>query len=218
MGKTDKKKQEKEARLLETAFDLFIIKGINQTTIQDIVDEAGVAKGTFYLYFKDRHEIIEKIVSIKTVELFDNAIKDSRKKNYQNFTEQFLSIINYIIDELTENQKLLKFICKNLSAGINSFDIKTDTDENSMKALSKSIFDMFVQKASEDGLALKDARVTLFMIIELVGSTCYSSILFSNPLPISLYKPYLYDAISKWLCTECVITTNSCTNQTPKYE
>lgn len=35
-------------------------KGIAAATMQDIADEAGVAKGTIYLYFRDRDELVEK--------------------------------------------------------------------------------------------------------------------------------------------------------------
>lgn len=33
------------------------------------------------------------------------------------------------------------------------------------------------------------------MIIELVSSTCFSSILYNDPLPIEEFKPFLYEAI-----------------------
>jgi AcrR family transcriptional regulator len=35
-------------------------KGIAAATMQDIAEEAGVAKGTIYLYFRDRDELVEK--------------------------------------------------------------------------------------------------------------------------------------------------------------
>ncbi len=35
-------------------------KGMSAATMQDIADEAGVAKGTIYLYFRDRDELVEK--------------------------------------------------------------------------------------------------------------------------------------------------------------
>ncbi len=35
-------------------------KGMSSATIQEIADEAGVAKGTIYLYFRDREELVEK--------------------------------------------------------------------------------------------------------------------------------------------------------------
>ena len=53
MSKVDDNKKQKESTLLETAFHLFTGKGFAKTTISDIVQQAGLAKGTFYLYFKD---------------------------------------------------------------------------------------------------------------------------------------------------------------------
>ena len=41
----------------------------------------------------------------------------------------------------------------------------------------------------------KDPEVMLFMIVELVSSTCYSSILYGEPLPIEELKPYLFETI-----------------------
>ena len=52
MGKLESNKKKKEDALYNTAFELFTTKGTNKTTISDIVEKAGVAKGTFYLYSK----------------------------------------------------------------------------------------------------------------------------------------------------------------------
>ena len=46
-----------------------------------------------------------------------------------------------------------------------------------------------------NNIKLSNPEVTLFMIIELVGSTCFNSILYKEPLPIEEYKPYLYRTI-----------------------
>lgn len=53
----------KEFRLLNTAFKLFTEKGVKSTSIQEIVDSANVAKGTFYLYFKDKYEIRDILIA-----------------------------------------------------------------------------------------------------------------------------------------------------------
>ena len=60
MGKLDTNKKVKEDSLLNTAFSLFTTKGVSKTSISDIVNNAGVAKGTFYLYFKDKYDIRNK--------------------------------------------------------------------------------------------------------------------------------------------------------------
>ena len=60
MGKIDNNKQMKRESLLDSAFSLFIDNGFNKTSISDIVNNAGVAKGTFYLYFKDRRYLLQR--------------------------------------------------------------------------------------------------------------------------------------------------------------
>ena len=194
MGKVMEKQQKKRQMLLETAFSLFTSKGINETTIQDIAKEAGVAKGTFYLYFKDKYDLIEKLRIKKTAKLFEDAIYYSRTQPYKNFVEQLLIIVDYIIDELVNNKDLLRFIYKNLSMGAHNIQLGGEQGDANI-----SIFDMFEQRAREDDLTFEDAKTLFFMIIELVGSTCYTSIIFGLPLPIEEYKPYLYQSIQKLL-------------------
>ena len=55
--KKEEKKQEKKQKLLESSFNLFTKKGIKNTSVQEITENAGTAKGTFYLYFKDKYEV-----------------------------------------------------------------------------------------------------------------------------------------------------------------
>ncbi|MBP3268272.1 MAG: TetR/AcrR family transcriptional regulator, partial [Ruminococcus sp.] len=74
MGKVDVNKKLKENNLLKTAFDFFTTKGFSKTSITDIVNQAGVAKGTFYLYFKDKYDIRNRLISHKSSQLFRNAV------------------------------------------------------------------------------------------------------------------------------------------------
>jgi AcrR family transcriptional regulator len=48
------------ASIQDAAMAVIARKGIDEMTIQDIADEAGIAKGTVYLYFKDRDELLAK--------------------------------------------------------------------------------------------------------------------------------------------------------------
>lgn len=52
MGKVDENKQNKRSSLLSNAYDLFTERGFSKTTISDISKKSGLAKGTFYLYFR----------------------------------------------------------------------------------------------------------------------------------------------------------------------
>ena len=186
-------KEEKENKLLNTAFKLFTEKGLKDTSIQDIVDNANVAKGTFYLYFKDKYELRDILIVKKSQKLFEDSLKSLRKNYISDFSDSIIYIINYVIDELTKNPLLLKFISKNLSWGVFNKTVlnlykKTEIDEN-------NLYNLFIKGVEENHIDLPNPEVTLFMIIELVGSTCFNSILYKDPLPIEEYKPFLYSAI-----------------------
>lgn len=188
-------KLEKERRLLDTAFKLFTEKGVKDTSIQDIVDNANVAKGTFYLYFKDKYEIRDILIAKHSRKLFQDAINTLHKNYISNFSDQIIFVINYIIDELTSNPLLLKFISKNLSLGIYNKAVMKIYEDNNQK--ENGIYKLFIKGIEDNHLKIEKPDVTLFMIIELVSSTCFNSILYNEPLPIEEYKPYLYEVIRK---------------------
>lgn len=191
--KKEMKEAEKETRLLNTAFELFTEKGIKDTSIQEIVDKAGVAKGTFYLYFKDKYEIRDILIAKKSRKLFRDALEELRKNYISNLSDEVIFIINYVINELSKAQALLKFISKNLSWGVYSKTVLKIYEENEEQ--EDSIYKLFLKGVKENNINLKNPEVTLYMIIELVSSTCFNSILYGDPLPIEEFKPYLYDAI-----------------------
>ena len=61
-GRLQQQKEGKKQSLLAAANDLFLEKGVAKTSIDDIVKRAQVAKGTFYLYFKDKGELQQALV------------------------------------------------------------------------------------------------------------------------------------------------------------
>ena len=73
MSKIETNKEQKRNSLLDSAFTLFIDNGFNKTSIADIVKKAGVAKGTFYLYFKDKYDIRNHLISHKANQVFQTA-------------------------------------------------------------------------------------------------------------------------------------------------
>ena len=187
---------DKQERLLDNAFKLFTKKGVKDTSIQEITDSADVAKGTFYLYFKDKYEIRDVLIELKSRRLFNNALNDLRKTDIKDLTEQVIFIVDNVINSLARNQLLFKFISKNLSWGIFSQTMQK-LYEKDQENEENGVLTLFKKGIEESGLKIENPEVTLHMIIELVSSTCFNSIIYKTPLPINEYKPYLYDAIRK---------------------
>lgn len=57
-----KEPQERRNEILDVAEMLFTTKGYAKTTIIDILNEIGIAKGTFYYYFKSKEEVMDAII------------------------------------------------------------------------------------------------------------------------------------------------------------
>ena len=54
--------EERRTEILDTAEALFVSRGYAKTTVNDIIQSIGVAKGTFYYYFKSKEEVMKAIV------------------------------------------------------------------------------------------------------------------------------------------------------------
>ncbi|MCI8560131.1 MAG: TetR/AcrR family transcriptional regulator [Dorea sp.] len=191
MGKVDENKKKKKEALFNTAYDLFTTKGINSTAISDIVEKAGVAKGTFYLYFKDKYDIKNKLIAHKTNELFAAAGDALEESGIRGLEDQLIFIIEHVFNTLSANTALLNFISKNLVMGALRSTLLTGENKNS----DRDIYERFLLLVEQDEHDYADVNVMLFTIVELAGSTGYNSILYGEPLPIEEYKPFLYRSV-----------------------
>ncbi|EOD00545.1 TetR/AcrR family transcriptional regulator [Caldisalinibacter kiritimatiensis] len=75
MVRISKKPEERKKELLNIAEKLFLKQGFDDTSINQIVKEAKVAKGTFYYYFKSKDEILSSILK----RYIDNIEKEIKK-------------------------------------------------------------------------------------------------------------------------------------------
>ncbi|MEE8814957.1 MAG: TetR/AcrR family transcriptional regulator [Lachnospiraceae bacterium] len=196
VGKAAKNKQVKKNALYDTAFHLFTSKGIAHTSISDIAEGAQVAKGTFYLYFKDKYDLRDRLIRHKAAQIMEKAFAALDKTALVIPEDQIVFLAGHIVSQLTVDKITLRFIAKNLSWGVirNRLYPTADGDEEESsdeKIVSDKIRDLFQSMARR----YRNPEVLMFMIVELVGSTCYSSILEGVPVSIEELRPYLADAV-----------------------
>ena len=192
MSKVQTNKQQKKDSLFNTAFTLFTEKGLNKTTISDIVNDAGVAKGTFYLYFKDKYDLRNLLIAKKASELFMSAYNDmilDRPKC--DFEDGLLYISEHIINALEANKALLAFLHKDLSWGVfkKAFSDTPIADEENFAVFYTKMLDLSQVKYN-------DTEIMLFQIVELLGSCGYSSIMYKDPIDIDTLKPFLWRTVT----------------------
>ena len=107
MGKAEENKQHKRLSLLNTAFELFTTKGVNKTSISEISEQAGIAKGTFYLYFKDKYDIRNKLISHQSSLVLSKALDALREEHYEekySGLEYFKNTFIFIADNIIGRQ------------------------------------------------------------------------------------------------------------------
>ncbi|MCR4834124.1 MAG: TetR/AcrR family transcriptional regulator [Butyrivibrio sp.] len=192
MGKWDSNKKQKLEALLNTGFELFQSQGINKTSIADIAEKAGVAKGTFYLYFKDKYDLRNRLIAHKSSQLFEMAYKALEASDIdRNLEDDLIFIVDYILDYLNDNKPLLTFMYKDLSWGVFKKAL-TETTIDDEDINFNYLYNLMVQNAKAE---IHDPEIMLFLIIELVGATAYSSIIYNDPIDLDKLKPHLYNTI-----------------------
>jgi AcrR family transcriptional regulator len=92
--------------ILGAAMKVIAKKGAAAATMQEIADAAGVAKGTLYLYFDSREELMEKAADFFFSELLERsrrALTDARP-----FAEQLRGLLRTQLEFFDLNQQFLR--------------------------------------------------------------------------------------------------------------
>lgn len=90
----------------------------------------------------------------------------------------------------------MTFIAKNLSWGVFKHALTSPIKDDDIDF--RNIYDAMLADAPYN---IVQPEVMIFMIVELVSSTCYSSILYNEPVDIGKLKPYLYICINNIIDT-----------------
>ncbi len=190
LNKTDQKKQLKIDSIMQSTLELFIAKGINDTSVSDIVESSGVAKGTFYLYFKDKYDVKNILVAHESFKIFIQANTRLEASGIERFEDKIIFLANDILDQLAANKRILTLISKNLSWGVFKKNLFEQQKKHDMDY--REIYHKMIEDSPH---SYEEPELMLYLILEFVNGTCYSSILYDDPLPLEKMKPYLFRTI-----------------------
>lgn len=113
MNRTIKKPEQRRREILSTSRSLFLKKGYENTTIQNVMTELQIAKGTAYHYFRSKEELLEAVVEdmaaeyIGTIENLFNKLQGNALEKLTRLIEAS-RVISPPLDELhrTDNRSL----------------------------------------------------------------------------------------------------------------
>lgn len=184
------KKLEKKMKIIDTAFSLFRQYSVNETAIDDIVKAAGIARGTFYLYFKDKSDLLEQIILYKSTDymktVLQNAFSESEMTD-MDFYERVRFFLNCFIDFLIENKEVLPVMQKNISSCIKNIPEFFDSEIS-------ELYNSLISQMVELGYTHENAHITAFIVIDMTGSVCSDAILHYKPYPIEKIRNFVIES------------------------
>jgi AcrR family transcriptional regulator len=107
--RSERRPEERREEILDAAVRVFVDKGVVDATVADITAAAGVAKGTFYLYFESKEHLLGALKDRLTDEMMERVVDFYSRLG----KDDWWGLIDGMLDELidyTFDQRDLVFI------------------------------------------------------------------------------------------------------------
>jgi TetR/AcrR family transcriptional regulator, fatty acid metabolism regulator protein len=110
---------DKRRQILDAAIHVFARQGFHATRVSDIADEAGVAYGLVYHYFKSKDEVLNELFSERWSLLL--AAIDEADAEGAAPRAKLQAVASFIVDSYRHNPELMKVIIVEVTRAANSF-------------------------------------------------------------------------------------------------
>ena len=187
------KKLEKRKKLLDSSYELFVEKGISNVSVAEICQKAGIAKGTFYLYFTSKEDIARALNRRISFTLMQKAYDEVNRNRKDTFADNVITMANFIIDYFHADTETLKMMRKDFI-----FPLTVDDFDNSTNPLMISLRQEISDYARVSGYSNHEILFRLYSLLSMIAGICHSVIIDHFPdTDIDDLKPVLFDMIRK---------------------
>ena len=167
-------KAERRQQILSVAREVFAKRGYHAAKIEDIVAAAGVARGTFYLYFEDKRAIFEEIVDRTIARLGMAIVRVDPHDAGRTVADQVRENIRRIVRILLEDRATTKILLSDALGVDLAFDRKLLSFYDEMSSLLEgSLRDGQALGVVRDGdvrlmswLTMGALKETMFQIVQ----------------------------------------------------
>ncbi|MEN8173801.1 MAG: TetR/AcrR family transcriptional regulator, partial [Chloroflexota bacterium] len=158
--------EERKQQISEAATTVFSRLGFHKARIDDIAAEAGLSKGTLYLYFKNKDAIITSLLA----NLFERELSDlqSLKDDPRPAADRILSFVDLTTDDILKWQRFIPIMYEFLSRISRQSIVQKafKTYLNSYMALIIPIIQQGIDSGEFKAVDAHEIAVTLGAIIE----------------------------------------------------
>ena len=182
----------KKEKIMQAALKIFEKKGAEKTSVRDIMTEANLGLGTFYLYYSDKNDLKEKMVLNLATDIILNAEKTCIQEDP---IERYISFVDFIIDYLISHPFELDLLSKNITWTLYTKienDYGLSEADSTLKFILNKYDNLFLTSHTES-----EKLYILSLTLEIMMSTCKSAVLEDSILTIDEMKPVLFAIIRK---------------------
>ena len=183
---------DKRLRIENAAIELFLRQGIGGTSVGQIAQKAGVAKGSVYTYFKDKQAIIDQAVLDKTFEVFEYTLQQAPPAQGEDWPVTFCGAL---IDFYTQNPHILRFIMASKERGVLASYVESGQLSVPQGHFLRRLVGHFCC-----GEPPRDDFNRMAMALEFVVSSSYYAVVRRQPDDIRVVRPLILHTVSK-LCS-----------------
>ncbi len=147
---------EKKSKILQAAKKEIATAKIEEISIKNIVEEAEIARGSFYQYFTSKEDMLAYLIERQMEELKQKMEKELQKCNGE-ITEVFLTIYDCIIHQMVKNKdrKVYAKIFANVKAGEENYFLKPPKEEK------QDFYEKYIQKENLKITSKEDFRIMI---------------------------------------------------------
>jgi len=156
---------DKRRLILDAAVRVFARQGFHATRVSDIADEAGVAYGLVYHYFRSKDEVLNELF-IERWSLLLAAIEETDRTGASP-REKLGAVATFIFDSYRHDPELMKVIIVEVTRAANSFG-KTHLEEirRAYESIAKIVADGQASGAFRGDVAPMFASLAFYGAIE----------------------------------------------------
>lgn len=112
IARAAQKRERRRQELLQAALRVFAERGYHQTRITDLIEAAGVARGTFYLYFDSKHAIFHELLDLLLDQIRANMVGVDQREGAPPVRDQLLVSVRRIFRAFYESPDLASFVMR----------------------------------------------------------------------------------------------------------
>lgn len=172
-GRETISKEERRAQILIAARVVFSKVGYVRATVDDIVRQAGVARGTYYLYFEDKRAAFEELINGFALQIAARIVRIVTDDPAVPVADQVLANIRGIVGVCLEERALTKILFTDAVGADPEFQRKLHTFyDGVMQLLTESLRDGQALGIVADG----EPRVLAYLTIGALKELLYQAV------------------------------------------